>query len=43
MTQHLSQEQNLDDQETLRRLAKVIGAFMLGTAVLAILVVSIVG
>ena len=43
MTHHLSQEHDLEDQETIRRLGKVIGAFMLGTVVLAILVGSIVG
>lgn len=36
MTQHLLQEQNDEDQATMRRLAKIVGGFVIFTALLAV-------
>lgn len=38
MTQHPSQEQTDEDQRTMRRLAAVVGGFIVFTAVLALTV-----
>lgn len=38
MTQHLLEEHTLEDQRTMRRLATVIGGFIVATAVLALAV-----
>ncbi len=38
MTQHLLEQDTLEDQRTMRRLATVIGGFVLATAVLAVAV-----
>lgn len=38
MTQHLLPEDTHEDQRTMRRLATVIGCFILATAILAIVV-----
>jgi hypothetical protein len=43
MTQHLLREDELEDRTTLRRLASVIGAFIVATAVLAIAVGVLMG
>jgi hypothetical protein len=43
MTQHLLQEQADEDQRTMRRLAAVIGGFVVFTAVLAISVGLVMG
>ena len=43
MTQHLLQEHELEDQRTLKRLATVIGVFVLATVVLAVSVGLIMG
>lgn len=36
MTQHLIEEQNLEDKRTMRRLAAVVGGFVVFTAVMAL-------
>jgi Na+/H+-dicarboxylate symporter len=36
MTQHILQEHELDDQQTMRRLGLVIGCFILATGALAV-------
>jgi hypothetical protein len=38
MTQHVSQADTIEDQRTMRRLATVIGGFILATALLALTV-----
>ena len=38
MTQHLLKEDEIEDRTTMRRLAAVIGGFVLATAVLAVTV-----
>lgn len=38
MTQHLTQADTIEDQRTMRRLATVIGGFILATALLALAV-----
>ncbi len=38
MTQHLTQADTIEDQRTMRRLATVIGGFILATALLALTV-----
>lgn len=38
MTQHLLEEHTLEDQRTMRRLATVIGGFIVATAILALAV-----
>ena len=43
MTQHLMEEDTLEDQRTMRRLGAVIGAFIVFTAVLAVTVGLIMG
>lgn len=43
MTQHLLQEDTQEDQRTMRRLATVIGGFIVFTAVLALAVGLIMG
>ena len=43
MTQHLLPEQELEDQRTMRRLAAVIGLFVLATAIMAVTVGAIMG
>ena len=43
MTQHLLQQQTEEDQRTMRRLGTVVGAFILATAVMAIMVGAIMG
>ena len=43
MTQHILQEDTLEDQQTMRRLASVIGCFVLATAVLAVAVTVAMG
>jgi hypothetical protein len=43
MTQHVLPEQTLEDQRTMRRLATVIGAFIAGTAIMAITVAIVMG
>lgn len=43
MTQHLMQEDTLEDQRTMRRLAAVIGAFIAASAAMAIIVGVVAG
>ncbi len=43
MTQHILQEDTLEDQQTMRRLGTVIGGFVLATAVLAVAVAVAMG
>ncbi len=43
MTQHTLPEQTQEDQRTMRRLAAVIGAFIVATAILAVSVGAIMG
>ena len=43
MTQHLLQEHTDEDQQTMRRLATVIGAFIVATIVLALSVGVVMG
>lgn len=43
MTQHLMEEETLEDRRTMHRLAAVIGAFGVATAILAIGVAIIMG
>lgn len=43
MTQHLLQEQTEEDQRTMRRLATVIGGFLVFTSVLALGVWLVMG
>lgn len=43
MTQHILQEDTLEDQRTMHRLAAVIGGFMLGTAAMALVIAFIAG
>lgn len=43
MTQHLLHEHELEDQRTMRRLASVIGAFIIATAVMAVTVGILMG
>ena len=43
MTQHLLQEDTVEDQTIMRRLALVIGTFVAATAVMAIVVGMIMG
>lgn len=43
MTQHALPEHALEDRRTMRRLATVIGAFIAGTAIMAITVGLIMG
>ena len=43
MTQHVLQQDTDEDRTTMRRLATVIGIFVLATAVLAITVGAIMG
>ncbi len=43
MTQHLLQEHTDEDQRTMRRLATVIGAFIVATIVLALGVGVVMG
>lgn len=38
MTQHTLEEDTLEDQRTMRRLAAVIGGFIVATAILALAV-----
>ncbi len=43
MTQHILPEHTLEDQQTMRRLATVIGLFVLGTAIMATVVGLVMG
>lgn len=43
MTQHIDQQHTLEDQKTLRRLAIVIGCFMLATVALALGITAVFG
>lgn len=43
MTQHLLTEQTEEDQRTLRRLATVIGIFLIATIIMAVTVGVIMG
>ena len=43
MTQHLIPEDTAEDQRTMRRLALVIGSFIVATAVLAVAVGAVMG
>ena len=43
MTQHLIPQDNYEDQRTMRRLATVIGGFIVATALLAISVGLAIG
>lgn len=43
MTQHVLQEDTLEDQRTLRRLAAVIGCFVAASAAMAIIIGVIAG
>ena len=43
MTQHLMKEDTAEDQRTMRRLASVIGAFIVATAILAVSVGLVMG
>lgn len=38
MTQHILEEDNLADKQAMRRLASVIGAFVIATALLGLVV-----
>lgn len=43
MTQHIMQEDTLEDQQTMRRLAAVIGGFVAATAVMAATIAVLMG
>ena len=43
MTQHALPEHTQEDQRTMRRLAAVIGVFIIATAILAVAVGAIMG
>ena len=43
MTQHIRQEDTQEDARTMKRLATVIGAFIVATAVLAVSVGMVMG
>jgi hypothetical protein len=43
MTQHLLEEDTVEDQRTMRQLATVIGAFIVFTVILAVTVGTIMG
>lgn len=43
MTQHVLQEDTLEDQRTLRRLAFVVGCFIAATAAMAVIIGVVVG
>ena len=43
VTQHLMEEQTLEDRRTMHRLAAVIGAFGVATAIMAIVVAIVMG
>jgi hypothetical protein len=43
MTQHILQEDTHEDQQTMRRLATVIGGFIVATAVMAVVVGLVMG
>jgi len=43
MTQHILEEHMFEDQRTMRRLATVIGCFIVATAVMAVTVGLIMG
>ena len=43
MTQHILQEDTLEDQRIMRRLMTVIGCFMAATAVMALAIAAVAG
>lgn len=43
MTQHILQEDTVEDQRTMHRLAAVIAGFMLATATMALIIAYIAG
>jgi len=43
MTQHIMQKDTLEDQQTMRRLAAVIGCFVAATAVMAATIAVLMG
>ena len=43
MTQHILQEDTLEDQRTMRRLAVVIGCFIGASAAMALIIGAIMG
>lgn len=43
MTQHILQQDTLEDQQTVRRLATVIGCFIAATAVMAVTIAALMG
>ena len=43
MTQHLLQEHTEQDHVIMRRLAIVVGGFMVGTAIMAVVIGAIMG
>ncbi len=43
MTQHVMQEDTLEDQRIMRRLFTVIGCFMAATAVMALTIAAVAG
>ena len=43
MTQHVLHEDTLEDQQIMRRLAAVVGCFVAGTAVMAVVIAVLMG
>ena len=43
MTQHLMPEHEIEDQQIMRRLAIVVGGFIIATAAMAIVIGAIMG
>ena len=43
MTQHIMQTDTLEDQQTMRRLATVIGCFVAATAIMAVTIAALMG
>lgn len=43
MTQHILNEDTLEDQQIMRRLATVIGCFVAATAAMAVVIAAVMG